>query len=418
MRDNTGTCHSGAIVRRMRRATAATVSVMVLLTACTDDPKAQYASVPTTAAVVEASTAPSTAVIAPGQTDATTTTTIAASDAAPHVFVIVLENTTYDQAFGSAAVSDYLASELPAMGMLLTQYYGTAHPSLPNYIAMISGQAPNPDTHGNCQDYTDFMDRGMGEYGQALGRGCVYPTSVPMIGDQLTAAGLTWRAYGEDMAARPDEAPTACRHPVLGQPDADQHQKPGDAYATRHMPFLYFHSVIDSPDCAERVVDLGRLDADLALLSTTPNLVYVVPDLCNDAHDETCLDGGLGGLTAADAFLRTWVPKVLASPAFADNGLLVITFDESESGADASGCCGELQGPNQSEPAGKTGPGGGRTGTVLIGPAITPGSVNDTPYNHFSLLCSLEDLWGLEHIGFAGHPSTPCFGADVYGAGA
>lgn len=384
----------------MRRGLAAVV-VCVLLAACTDDPKGEYAPVPTD------TDGPAPVGAAP--------TPDSAADLAPHVFVIVLENTIYDEAFGADAESSYLAQELPAMGMLLTQYYGTAHPSLPNYIAMVSGQAPNADTEGNCYDYTDFVQTGTGEYGQALGSGCVYPTSVPMIGDQLTAAGLTWRAYGEDMAARPDEAPTACRHPVLGQPDPDQHQRPGDAFATRHMPFLYFHSVIDSPDCAERVVDLGRLEGDLAALSTTPNLVFVVPDLCNDAHDETCRDGGPGGLAAADAFLRTWVPRLTAAPAFAENGLLVVVFDEAPAGADASGCCGELQGPNQTEPAGKTGPGGGRTGAVLVSPLIAPGSVNDTPYNHFSLLCSVEDLWGLEHLGFAAHPSTPCFGDDVWG---
>lgn len=403
----------------MRRGATvgAVVSACALLAACSDDPKGEYASVPSAVSTI-GTTSTTVAASAPPAIDATTTTVVSATDLAPHAFVIVLENTTYDEAFGADAVSSYLARELPAMGMLLTQYYGTAHPSLPNYIAMISGQAPNPDTHGNCIDYTEFVQTGVGDYGQALGNGCVYPTGVPMIGDQLTAAGLTWRAYGEDMAASPGVAPSACRHPVLGRPDADQHQKPGDAFATRHMPFLYFHSVIDSASCADLVVDLGRLESDLASLSTTPNLVYVVPDLCNDAHDETCLDGGPGGLTAADGFLRTWVPKVLASPAFAENGLLVVVFDEAPSGADASGCCGELQGPNQTEPAGKTGPGGGRTGAVLISPLIAAGSVNDTPYNHFSLLCSLEDLWGLERLGYAAHPSTPCFSTDVWGASA
>ena len=387
-------------MRRLARTMWASPALLALvgLVACSDDPNGEYASVPTTAA--------STTGVA---------TTVVSTDLAPHAFVIVLENTTYEEAFGSEAVSTYLAQDLPAMGMLLTQYYGTAHPSLPNYIAMISGQAPNPDTHGNCIDYTDFVQTGTADHEQALGTGCVYPTTVPMLGDQLTAAGLTWRAYAEDMAARPDGAPTACRHPVLGEADADQHQRPDDAYATRHVPFLYFHSVIDSPDCPERVVDLSLLTGDLAAVSTTPNLAFIVPDLCSDAHDETCEDGGPGGLTAADDFLRTWVPMITASPAFAENGLLVIVFDEAPAGADASACCGQPQGPNQTEPAGKTGPGGGLTGAVLISPVIAPGSVNDTPYNHFSLLCSLEDLWGLEHLGYAGHPDTPCFADDVWG---
>ncbi|MEI7547025.1 MAG: alkaline phosphatase family protein, partial [Actinomycetota bacterium] len=193
----------------------------------------------------------------------------------------------------------------------------------------------------------------------------------------------------------------------------------GDDYTTKHVPFVYFHSIIDSADCARQVVDLSVLGTDLATTAGTPNLAYIVPDLCNDGHDGTCADGSQGGPARADAWLRAWVPKILASPAMTAGGLLIVTFDEAEASgkhADATGCCGNLPTPNLAGQAGISGPGGGRVGAVLIGSAITPGSVTATAYNHYSLLCSLERLWGLQLLGYAGHPATPCFGTDVYTA--
>ena len=337
---------------------------------------------------------------------------------APHVFVVMLENTGYAESFGPTSAMPYLAGELARRGALLTQYYGIAHLSLGNYLAQISGQAPNPSTQVDCPTFTEFVQTGLDEYGQALGDGCVYPAEVPTIVDQLTDAGLTWRAYAEDMAASATE-PTACRHPAIGAQDTTGEARVGDDYATRHVPFLYFHSVIDSPDCATHLVDLALLDADLAATATTPHLAYITPDLCSDGHDGTCADGSAGGAARADEWLRAWVPKILASPAMADGGLLVITFDEAEtSGAnpDARSCCGDRPAPNLGGPAGIIGAGGGRIGAVVIGAAITPGSVSDTAYDHYSLLCSLERLWGLDLLGYAAHPSTTCFGADVYTA--
>jgi len=86
-----------------------------------------------------------------------------------------------------------------------------------------------------------------------------------------------------------------------------------------------------------------------------------------------------------------------------------------EGSSDASACCGEKPGPNTPSPGGTTiGPGGGRTGALLISPYVQPGSVNDTPYNHYSLLRSIEDVFGLGHLGFAGAADLGSFGADVY----
>src|SRR5919201_903132 len=116
-----------------------------------------------------------------------------------HFFVIVLENKDYEVTFGPNSPAPYLSRKLTAKGQLLRQYYATAHHSLPNYIAMISGQGPNIETQADCQFYDDMLPGIIGPEGQAIGQGCVYPTSVLTVADQLAARGLSWRGYMQDM---------------------------------------------------------------------------------------------------------------------------------------------------------------------------------------------------------------------------
>jgi len=326
-----------------------------------------------------------------------------------HVFVVNLENKGYDETFGPDSPAPYLSRTLRDQGQLLTQYYGTAHNSLPNYIAQLSGQGPNAQTQADCPVYSDFVQIGTVAPGQAVGTGCVYPAGVQTVADQLEAAGLTWRGYMEDMG-------TPCRHPQLNGQDDTQQAEVGDQYAARHNPFVYFHSIIDSPTCAERVVDLENLPTDLAKTSTTANLTYITPNLCHDAHDSPCVDGRPGGLVTADQWLATWIPKIRAAPAFKRDGLLVVTFDEAETGNSdgAAACCGEGPGPNSPLP-GIYGLGGGRTGTVLVSPFLRPGTINNTAYNHYSLLRTIEDGFGLAPLGYA--QDARGFGYDVWGAG-
>jgi phosphatidylinositol-3-phosphatase len=327
-----------------------------------------------------------------------------------HVFVITLENKGYDETFGPASPAPYLSRDLPAQGQLLTQYYGIGHASLDNYIAMVSGQAPNVVTQADCPFYFNFVPGiAAPSDGQVIGQGCVYPSQVKTVANQLESAGLTWKGYMEDMGS-------ACRHPALNSRDDTQQARPGDQYAARHNPFVYFHSIIDSPSCAQNDVPLDRLDSDLASASTTPSYAFITPNLCHDGHDQPCVNGEPGGLVSADQFLQTWVPKIMGSPAWGEGSLLVVTFDEAENG-DASACCGEKPGFNTPNPGGPTpGPGGGRTGAVLVSQFIQPGTTNATPYNHYSLLKSTEDVFALPYLGYAGQAGLAAFGGDVYGA--
>ncbi len=136
---------------------------------------------------------------------------------------------------------------------------------------MVSGQPPNPMTQADCQIYQDFAGT-VGSDGVAVGQGCVFPTEVKTVADQLEAKGLTWKGYMEDQAASSTDKKT-CRHPALNQHDGTQTARADDQYAARHNPFVYFHSIIDRPICDTNVLDLSALPGDLASKNTTPSLL-------------------------------------------------------------------------------------------------------------------------------------------------
>jgi hypothetical protein len=335
-----------------------------------------------------------------------------------HVFVIVLENENADETFGPDAPS-YLARELPAKGAYVPGYFGTGHFSLDNYISVVSGQAPNPQTQADCNQFTDFQPGLPAPDGQVIGTGCVYPPQVQTIADQLEARGLDWGGYMEDMAAKAPAEPATCRHPAIGAADDTQHAEVGDQYATRHNPFMYFHSIIDEQaSCDAHDVDYTELAGDLRKESSTPQFSFITPNLCHDGHDEPCVNGEPGGLVSANDFLRKAVPPILDSPAYEDHGLLIVTFDEAEAApgpGDSSACCGEQPGPNTTNPGFLVpGPGGGRIGAVMLSPCIAPGTVSDYEYNHYSLLRSVEDGFGLDHLGYAAADGLRPFGSDIY----
>jgi hypothetical protein len=348
-----------------------------------------------------------------------------------HVFVIVLENQGYAATFGNPSADPYLAQALPAQGALLENYYATGHASNDNYISLVSGQPPNPQNQGDCPVFSDFVGAVTLPEGVVTGSGCVYPASVANIGTQLSARKLTWKAYQEDMGNNPNREAAACGHPAVGAVDETQKAEAGDGYATRHDPFVYFHSVIDEQAyCNKHVVALGSptgampagalrgetgLATDLASAAKTPRFSFITPNLCNDGHDYPCPSqpSGASALADIDSFLETWVPKITSSQAFRENGLLEVVFDEGPN-SDATACCGETPGPGSPMP-GITGPGGGRVGAVLLSPSIAPGTVSATPYNHYSSLASWESLLGLARLAYAASASA-VFGADVFTA--
>src|ERR1700683_2341181 len=136
-----------------------------------------------------------------------------------HVFVLLLENEAYPVTFGGQSPAPYLSKTLPAQGALLTEYYSIGHASLDNYIALISGQAPNEETQLDCAIFRDFRASAaaLDDHGQLRGSGCVYPPLVKTLPDQLEAAGLSWKAYLAEMGKDPRREPASCGHVPLGQ---------------------------------------------------------------------------------------------------------------------------------------------------------------------------------------------------------
>ncbi|WP_157882030.1 alkaline phosphatase family protein [Streptomyces rubellomurinus] len=395
-----------------------------------------------------------------------------------HVWTIILENKSYEATFTGLNQNSYLWNTLPQYGEVLRQYYGTGHYSLDNYISLVSGQAPAPDNQADCPQYTDVSPGTPAADGQTNAtKGCVYPNSVYTLFNQLDDKNLSWKAYMQDMGRTPGREDVH-RCGIPGDPSGKGVPQPGgstaqDQYVAKHNPTAWFHALIDDPQECANVVPLDGLPAegdhpamssladDLKSEDTTPAFSWITPNNCSDAHDATCKgDNGSGdpnnhqgGLYASDLFLQRVVPQIMASPAFQHDGLIQVVFDEAfppykmygNSVADYTGnqdpklntptdtaqsvvaCCNELPGPNTTQPGFQafgqdTTPGGGITGAVLISRYIKPGSVSDQPYNHYSWLRSMEDLYGIDHggtdghghLGYAAADGLRPFGGDVY----
>ena len=409
-----------------------------------------------------------------------------------HVWLIILENKSYDETFTGLNQNSYLWQTLPEQGALLTHYYGTGHFSMDNYISLVSGQSPSYATQDDCSTTANMTNNNSGiittgtvgtdtdtddtadgsgtnttppdatgpengNYGQLLthggidaslnSNGCVYPTDIPTLFNQLNAAGVSWKAYAQDLGgAQPVGSSTyvtgttpgvtdtvpgrddgACGYPGTTSADpvanptnlvapsgdvssytgaqpanANGNGDPADQYVAKHFPVAWFASLsgessgqqsgvtypaqpalnepatpeYDGPgaptsgssdtNCdANHVANLDDptygLEHDLSLpANEVPSFNWITPDNCSDAHDATCQGNNLsgafnangtpdytptglpaydpeattptnytGGLYAADLFLRYYIPLIEQSAAFADGGLIDITFDEA-----------------------------------------------------------------------------------------
>jgi hypothetical protein len=203
--------------------------------------------------------------------------------------VIVMENRESSSVLGQPD-APYINSLANSYGSA-TQWYGVSHPSLPNYLAMISGS-----TQGVQDDGTGYTFGG------------------PTLVDQLAGRGIGWKAYMEDMPS-----------PCFGGASSG-------GYAKKHDPFMYFTSITSNPAQCARVVPGGELATDLAN-GTAPPFIFVTPNLCNDGHD--C------GNATADSWLKGEMQTVMNSSWYGRGASVVITWDE---GGSSSGCCGSAAG--------------------------------------------------------------------------
>jgi phospholipase C len=233
-----------------------------------------------------------------------------------HVFVIVLENRSYDQVAGNG----YIAQLAQQYGVA-ANYHGVYHPSLPNYLAMTSGS-----TWGVADDGWHSLPAGG-------------------LGSQLTSAGIEWRAYMEGMT-------NGCYRNTSG-------------YALKHNPFAYYGGT-----CPSQVVPLTQFETDMK--GTVPRFVWITPDNCHSGHD--C------STASVNDWLSQTVPVILGSGAWQDNGVLFITWDEGEDNANSV-----------------------LTLVIHHDPLRHQSTV---PYNHYSLLATIEDSLGVARLG-AAQQATP-----------
>ena len=237
---------------------------------------------------------------------------------APHVMVIVEENRNRGEVIGASSMP-YFNSLASAYGNT-TSWDGVSHPSLPNYLALISGS-----TQGVGDD------------------GCSHSfPGVPTIGSELSLAGIPWKAYLEGL---PQPGSEVCS---------------SGEYAKKHNPFAYFPQTNGA-----NVVPAGQFAKDLSA-GRLPAFVFYVPNLINDGHS--------AGNEVVDNYLQGLIPGVLASPWYAENGTVIITWDEDA--------------------------GEGKIATVALHGAGS-GKVLTAAGNHYGTLATIEDLYGVPRLGKA-----------------
>jgi hypothetical protein len=263
-----------------------------------------------------------------------------------HIAVVLMENEEYGDIIGS--------SSTPYINSLAKRYatarsmYAITHPSLPNYLALTGGS-----TFGIDSDCTDCS------------------VKASSLVDQFEPAGVSWKAYMEDLP-----------HPCFTAAGA------GD-YAKKHNPFLYYTRVADRPARCARVVPMTELAVD-ERAHALPRFVWITPNLCHDMHDCSAATG--------DRFLAKLLPPLLN--ALGPRGLLFLTWDE---GTTDAGCCRLAS--------------GGHIATVIAGRGVKPGARLRTPIDDYSILQAIEDLLRLPRLRGAACVCTPTL-APVLRAGA
>jgi hypothetical protein len=258
-----------------------------------------------------------------------------------HIVLIVLENQNYAAVIGNPKLPHL--NDLAKKYVLLSSYYAVRHPSLPNYIALMSGGTQNITS--DCKDC--FVNQ-------------------TNLADLIESNGRTWKAYQEDM-------PSAC---FLGD---------SDKYVQKHNPLIYFDSIrLNQARCANSIVPLPQLDSDLAA-NQLPNFAFIMPNLCNSGHD--C------GQENADTWVNDMVAKLQASPGFSGNTLIIVVYDEAEK-KDTGSCCG------MGDKA------GGQVAAILISPQAKPGFTDNTQYSHYSMLKTILTAWGLPPLGKTQDPAA------------
>ncbi|HVY45321.1 MAG TPA: alkaline phosphatase family protein [Minicystis sp.] len=272
------------------------------------------------------------------------------------VFVIVMENTSLSTL--KSAMDGGQAPNLKSLaGLYATgaDYHGVEHPSLPNYVALTSG-----DTQGigcDCQPAPGQGSCNFATCNLAFGD-CSCNVMASNLADQLDTAGISWAAFGEDMG------------PPCNTTDAGN-------YAVRHVPFLYYDDVrTDMARCNQHVIDFTQFTPERAAFS------YVAPNLVDDMHDP--FPASTQNIQNGDTWIGPQVMTIVGSSAWKTGGLLVVVWDEDDDSGGVSGSDDPIP-------------------IFVASPyAKGEGYVSMAKADHYSLLATIEDGLGLPRLGKAG----------------
>jgi hypothetical protein len=329
-----------------------------------------------------------------------------------HIFYIMMENHGTSEIVGNTADAPFI-NQLVSKAGVANNYFGVTHPSLPNYLAAVSGNFQGIwDDCAAGAAVTCAPEEFVPNSGDATSSLLLTPDEVASatktphwfdgknIIDQIEDSGRTWKAY---MQSIPSVGSTVEYAPTVNTANGPVTVK---LYAQKHDPFMYFTDIRNNPDRMARIVGLDQFEKDIAGDDDeTPNFVWISPDQCHDMHGVSPANAALIGLPSCgypdsgldhgaiqlgDAFLKETVSKIFASKAWKrHNSVLVIVWDEDDY-AGYAGCCGSPT----------------TTGNAILGGANAPAlvvtsrhakhRVSTKPYNHYSLLGTIQRAWDLD----------------------
>jgi hypothetical protein len=276
-----------------------------------------------------------------------------------HIFVIVEENHGFSDVIGNPAAPNL--NSLAQQFGIATSYFGVTHPSEPNYVALLGGS------------FFDITDDNA--Y-------WTHPINQPSLMSQLDAAKISWKAY---LDGSPHAGYQGICYPAKcnGAPDSDP------LYVSKHDAIQNFTTSLNPADWS-RQVPIGQLDQDLNS-GNVPAFNYIIPSECDDMHGDPpyCIDSGNPGdpqdqllVANGDQYLGQQVSNITNAPFWSKgNNAIAIVFDE---GDDNNGCCNAIA-PN----------GGGQVAAVVVTSHGPRGLRDPNPYNHYSLLSTIQQSFGL-----------------------
>jgi hypothetical protein len=312
-----------------------------------------------------------------------------------HIVEIMMENTSYGTIVGNSKAPQINA--LASRYGLATDYFGVTHPSEPNYLANVGGSffGVQDDNQFYCTPALAATDPNCG------GTTVDHTVSAQNLADQVSAVGMTWKGYFQSLPPTPPPGQLITSGPAANGPYTFKYPSNSNAlYASKHNPFLNFTG---TQGALANMVPDTQLAADLAT-SSLPNFSLVVPDQCHDLHGTGSCSNTDALISAGDSYVGTAVSQVMASPMWAHGrNAIVVTWDEddfSDSGLPGTGCCG-------------ADPGGGHVATIVITNHGSYPVTDNTAYDHYSLLRSMEAAFGLPCLAHACDPvvapMTPLF---------